>query len=316
MTTYESLVALTGNIGRQEQKLVRRHLTVKSQQGQRNKTLKLFDLLMGKQGKSRTSTHMQKRLGLGRHHATFGRLVNQLRRRIIEALSLPVVVAGNLNYSERTKALLHYHRQYLKALLLFEAGDFAGSNETLLSLFYWTEKYELYAERIATTEFLMQTIRIYSQPESLKYFRDAPEDSRCALTLISYAERIREMVDEGKYKEAEQKFVELNECIKGSASHYALFVLKGVEAKVATLRHQYKKAEKLFFVQLGCCNHDAVRSEENRAQVYADLAQNFFAQKKIALVKEYIDMVLRCRRRYKTTDTQLEKLQAEMQTKV
>lgn len=315
MTTYESLVALIGNVNRHDQKLVRRYLTVKSQAGQPNKTLKLFDLLMSQHGKSLTSAQVQKRLGLARHHATFGRLVNLLRRRIIEALSLPVVIAGDPNYSERTKALFHYHRQCLKALILFEAGDFAGSNETLFALLFWTEKYELYAERMVTAEFLMQTIRIYTEPESLKYFKDVPEDSRRALTLISYAERIREMVDEGKYEQALVKFGELKDCIKGSASHYALFVLKGVEAKVAAIRGQYKRAEKLFFVQLGCCNHDAVRSEENRAQVYADIAQNSISLKKTALAKEYIDMALRCRRRYKTTDAQLEKLQAEMQPK-
>ncbi|MCK6640909.1 MAG: hypothetical protein L6Q81_12580 [Bacteroidia bacterium] len=313
MTTYESLVSLTSNISKQEHKLVRRYLIGKSLPGQStSKSIKLFDLLISERGKNFTSAQIQKRLGLARHHATFGRLVAQLRRRILEALCLPIVVAGNENYSERTKAEIHFHRQYLKAIILFEAGDYAGADEILLTLIFWTEKYELCAERMAAAEFLMRTIRIYGHPDALKHFKDVPGHSRNVLTVIACAEHIRRIIDAGNYEQARKKFSALNDNLKGVTTIRALFVIKGIEAIVAATAGNNKKAEKLFFEQLGYCNHDAVRSEEDRAQVYTDIAQVSVRLKKEDVAREYIAMAQRCKRRFKKTVGQLEKLQSDM----
>lgn len=313
MTTLESLTRIIGNVSRSERKFVRDYLFTRSQNKQRpNKMLKLFDLLVADHERKCTTAELKKRLALERHHATFGRLVSHLRKRTIEALSLPLVTACNENYSERTKALFHYHRQYLKALIFFEADDYASADETLLSLLFWTEKYELHAERMATAEFLMRTIRIYSQAESLKHFKDIPDQSRKTLSVTASAEHIREMIDEGTYHEARLRFNLLSESIKGVASRRALFVMKGIQAKAAATAGKYKDAEKLFFEQLKLCKHPVVYTEENHAQVYTDIAWIHFRRKKFVLARQVLRDLTHCKRKTKATQAEIEKLENEL----
>jgi hypothetical protein len=317
MTTLESLICLVGTISRQERKPVRNYLCAQPNGNKRpNKLLKLFELLIANPSKQWTIADLEMRLDLQRFHGTFGGLVAQLRRRLLEALSLPLTVAGNENYSERTKAEIHFHRQYLKALILFEAGDYASADEILLALIFWTEKYELFAERMAAAEFLMRTIRVYGNADALKHFKDIPDESRLLLSAISQAETIREMLDEGTYAEAQLKITAFNQEIKDRASRRALFVMKGVEAKAAVLGGKYGKAQKAFIEQLGCCNHESVWSEEDRAQVYTDIAQSAVYMQKKTVAKEYIEMALRCRRKFKKTLAELEKLQVITENEV
>lgn len=313
MTTFESLISIIGNISRSERKLVRRYLVVKTLSNP-NKMLKLFDLIYNKSGKNWSTGELEKRLGLHRHHAAFARLVSQLRKRVIEALSLPIVTTND-RYYERTKALFHFHRQYLKALILFEAGDYESADEILLSLMSWVNDFELYAERIAVVEFLMHIVRIYGQQEVLGYFKDVPQNSRQLMTLVASGESLRELANHGQLKPVEHKYGELKWFAEKSQSARALFVLSGLEGKVAELRGDYLTAEKFFLEQLGYCNHDAVKSDEHRAQVYADIVQNEIYLKKFDAAKEYLEIALRCKKKFKATVMQLEKLQKELSKK-
>lgn len=312
MTTLESLISIIGNISRSERKLVRRYLIVRSQSNP-SKTLKLFDLLYNNAGRNWSTADLEKRLDLHRHHAAFARIVSHLRKRVIEALSLPIIITND-HYSERTKAIFHFHQQYLKAVILFEAGDYDAADETLLSLTSWTSDFELYAEQIAVVEFLIRIIRINGNPEVIQHFKDVPQHSRRLMTLISSAESIREMVDNGLLKEAQHQYGELKWFAKESNSTRALFALTGIEGKAAQLRGDYEIAERFFIEQLSYCDNDAVKNEENIAQTCADIAQNAIHLKKSTVAKEYLEKALRCRKVFKTTSIQLEHLKKEILT--
>jgi hypothetical protein len=311
MTTFESLSQIIGNLSSQERKTVRRYIASFIALNKNSRSLKLFDLICYHQGKTLTEEQLQRRLYGKRHPKASARLISQLHKRVLEALSLPII-SGKGKFADRIWAEIHLHRQYIKALVLFEAGDHAASNATLLALFYHTSEFELYAERISAVEFLMHTIRVYSTPEAIQHFRDVPAQSRFHLALQSSGEALRELANANEMQRVEHEYAKLKQYAKQTKSPRAMFLLRGVEAKIAEQRGHFKRAEKFYYEQLGYCNNPSVYTEENKAQVQIDIAWIHFRQNKIALAKQFLRELTYRKRKTKATLEQIEKLEKEL----
>lgn len=305
MTTLESLIAIVGNVSRQEHKLVRRYLTVRNQEP--NQMLRLFDLLFDDPQRNWTTADLEKLLKLQRHHAAFARLVSQLRKRLIEALSLPIVTTND-RHSGRMQALIGFHRKYLEALILFAAGDYRAVDETLLSMLPALNKHELHAESIAVLDFLMHVIRVNGNLDALDKLRHLPAKFHQAQLLISSAEEVRDQIDAGKITQLHPLYLDLKDVARKTGSARALYMFNGIEGRLAEQRKEYGLANEYFLEQLKYCNDPAVNSDELRGQVYVDLARNELNLKRKGSARKFLKEAMRSRVQFKATAIEIERL--------
>lgn len=150
---------------------------------------------------------------------------------------------------------------------------------------------------------------MYGNQKVLTHFKDDPQHIRRILSLISSAEDLRGLADSGMLQLISHHYGELTKYAREVKSGRALFILTGVEAKVAELRGDHKTAENIFKEQLKLATeHPAVKSEENRAQVYADLSQNAIHSKQIEKAKTYFGRAMECKQKFLNTVRQLKEL--------
>lgn len=183
--------------------------------------------------------------------------------------------------SERVKAKICANKQLALTQILLETRDHTKALQLLKKVLALTSHYEILLERMIALEQLQFLARMMGDEKQREHWKSEFRLTRGQLFIIDTAEELHYLAQRGLLKQVEHKQGQLKWFAKEVKSHVAMFMLMGVEAKVAEQKGKYEIALRYLKQQMALVTkHPAVRSSEREAQVLAGLAWNAVQRKR------------------------------------